>query len=127
MANKLKFSNEQKSFIIDQFLKGKSATAVKRAFRLHFGQSKALAKKDKSSFQLVFDNFKKGGDVSLGLIPKVERKSKVNQVTLEAVKTHFETNNKSSVREAGREIGVSKSTVQHYAKNLLNMKPYKVN
>ena len=122
----LKFSADQKKFIIDEFLKNKKATEVKRSFRQQFGQSKALMNTGLGSFQNVFDLYKKGGAISVGISkPKEKPKSKVNQETLSAVKAHFEANRNSSVREAAREIGVSKSTAHTYVKVHLQMKPYK--
>ena len=130
MAKKksLKFSEEQKKFIIDEFLKNNSATSVKRAFRIQFGQSEALRNTGISSFQTIFDTFKKGGSKCVGITkPKDKPKSKVNQQTLAVIKNHFEANNNSSVREAAREANVSKSTAHNYVRIHLDMKPYKVN
>ena len=121
------FSPEQKQFIIDEFLKNKSATEVKRAFRKEFGQSRALAKRDKSSFKSVFDTFKKGGQQAVGVTKaKSAPKSKVNEQTLNAVKAHFEENNKSSIREAARELEISPTTTYQYVSEHLKMKAYKV-
>ena len=123
----LTFSPEQKKWIIDEFLKNQSATSVKRAFRLHFGYSKALQRTGISSFQTVFDTFKKNGQQSVGIVkPKAAPKSKVKQETLNAVKAHFEANNKSSVREAARELEISKTTTHRYLSEHLKMKAYKV-
>ena len=72
-------------------------------------------------------NFNKNGKQSVGIIaPKASPKSKINNETLEAVKSHFEANNKSSVREAARELEISKTTVHRYLSEHLEMKAYKV-
>ena len=123
-----KFSKEQKKFIIEEFLKGNSATSVKRAFRLKFGQSRWLSEKKETAFQSVFDTFKKGGEKSVGI--QVDEKSKgrkPNKEKMEIVKTHFEENRHSSVREASRRTEIPKSTVHEIAKKQLGLKAYKVN
>ena len=123
----LKFSEENKKFIIEKFLEGNSPKQVKRAFGLQFGFSRDLANKHIMCFKNVFNTYKKGGEKSIGIAkPKAPPKSKVNQQTLTEVKAHFEANPKSSVREAGRELNIGKSTVHEYVTKHLGMYAYKV-
>lgn len=121
-----KFSESQKKFIIDEYLKGNTTTSVKRAFRLEFGQSKWLMKKPNSAFKAVFDSFKKGGQNSVGIGNEPKTPKRVpNQQTKDSVKKHFEENPTSSLREASRKIEVPKSTVHEVVKKQLKMKAYK--
>ena len=129
MGSHSKFCSEEKKFIIDEFLKGKTPTEVKRAFKREFGHSRKVHKIDKSSFRSVFKTYQKHGERALGLVEKkqIGGYRKPNQAAIDRVKALFEDTSPSpSTREAGRTLNLPHNTVWRYLSTYLSLKFYRV-
>ena len=128
MANQSKFNNEEKQFIIDQFLSGKSKIEVKRAFKSEYGHSRRIEKIDPACFKSVFDTYKKKGGRAMKLIESQPRGHRNrDEAAIQRVKSLFEDTSPSpSTREAGRLLNLPHVTVWRYLSTYLSLKFYRV-
>ena len=129
MGNQSKFDCEEKRFIIDEFLSGKTPSEVKRAFKKEFGHSRKTHSIHLYSFQQVFETFKKNGAAAVGITEKKQRGGyrKPSEDAIQRVKTLFEDTSPSpSTREAGRLLNLPHVTVWRYLSTYLSLKFYRV-
>ena len=127
MANQSKFTNEEKEFIIELYLKNNTICdiQVKRAFQKKFGNPKRVQKIKAFSFKNVYETFKKKGLEGSGVIEKSSKpKRKFNSETLTKVHLLYEEKNVST-REAARILEIPQSTVHWHLKSHLGLYFYK--
>lgn len=128
MANKAKFSIEEKKFIVSEFQKGKSRLQVKSAFRNEFGDPFRVSKIDSMCFQNVYNTFRRNGFKGIGVEEKGSKANhKHNSETSAKVKESFGQQSPSpSIREVSRATNIPRSTVHWHMKEKLDMKFFKV-
>ena len=129
MGNKSDFDLDDKKFIIDQFLSGKKATAVKRAYITLHGNSRKLQAITLSSFQNVFETYKKKAERATGLRESEPRGHRIrDEAAIQRVKALFEESDgpSPSTREAGRLLHLPHNTVWRYLSTYLSLKFYRV-
>ena len=120
----MKFSEDQRIWIIEQYAANRSPTVVMREFMRKYGvtgrKTKSYSAKD---FQRVFIHFQQNGTVKRA--PGSGRKQIPSAKLL--VQSEIQDNPVSSVRQVSRKVGVSKTTVHRKLKFDLKLKPYKFN
>ena len=118
------FSEEERIWITKKFGELKSATKVRRAFRLSFPERDHNSIPKQMQFQRVLDKFDASGDVG---DPQVKPRvgDSVPQCDVQAVKDYFTLNDKAHIREAARELGYSIGKIWFILRKILKWRAYR--
>lgn len=112
-------TSEQKAFCVLQFAKTESVVTVQRAFRIKFGC-------DPPSDNNIRRWFHQFEDTGCLCKRKSTGRPRVSEEDVERVRESFTRSPKKSVRKAGRELEIAKSTVWKVLRKRLQLRPYRL-
>jgi hypothetical protein len=119
------FSLEQEQFILFEFARTQSWTAVMRLFNQKFGIHRGSV--DRRQFRRVHERFLKTGSTVPNAIPRPGRPvDATGDGGQNAVQQFFTVNPRASIRQCSRELDVSYGSVHRILKDKLKMKAYKI-
>jgi len=104
-------------FCVREFIKTESATAVQRAFRLHFNMQPPTRK----SICRWNHQFEQIGCLCKG---KSSGRPRVSEENVRGIQESFERSPRKSTRRASRELGIPQPTVWRMLRRRLLFKPY---
>ena len=118
------FSPDQRIWIVKKFGELKSATLVRRAFRIEFKVNSPSKLPHQKQFSRVIEKFEACGDVG---DPETKRKPSdgVPQNDVKAVQDFFSKNEEAHIRDAVKELGFSFGKIWFILRKVLKWKPYR--
>ena len=118
------FSEVERIWIIKKFGELKSATKVRRAFRLSFPKRDHNLIPNRKQFQRVLEKFDANGDVGDPHVkPRVG--DSVPQCDVQAVRDYFTLYDKAHIREAARDLGYSIGKIWFILRKMLKLRAYR--
>ena len=117
------FSKKEKIWIVLNFSPTKGLKQLRRDFIHHFKVKNHKAVPNPDKFIRVISSFTSTGGVGDARIN--HDKKNISEVKVNLIKDIFTNNPKCSIRQASRDTGICKSTVQRILKNKLKFKPYR--
>ena len=119
----MKFTEDQRIWIVEAYAASKSPASVRRAFLLKYG-IRGRKKNDyrRADFTHIFSHFRETGAVQR---KQGSGKKAQNPEAKALIKFEFERRPEDSLRNVARKLDFSKTYVHKIAKNELKLKPYK--
>ena len=110
---------QHKIFCVREFIKTESATAVQRAFCLHFN----IQPPTRKSICRWNHQFEQTGCLCKG---KSSGRPRVSEENVRRIEDSFERSPRKSTGRASRELGIPQPTVWHVLRRRLLFKPYHI-
>ena len=117
------FTKEQVSWTILKYGEVRNIKKVQRAFRLRFCPQRPKDTPNYMAFKRLVDRFETDGGQTRPKTPP--GKATVTQQDIEAVEQFFTMNKKAHLREAARELGMSKTKVWKILRKDMKWRAYK--
>ena len=117
------FTKDQKIWIIENFSPSEGLHQLRRLFISHYKPVNHKNVPLPHHFGRVVSNFKDTGSIQDRRATNGAKP--LSEVKINLIKDHFETNPKSSLRGASRDINIPVATIQKTLKKTLKFKPYR--